>query len=97
MLKLFVGRREIYDELRNVYADVSERIKQSVSDSNTVRIYGYEALSPILACDERVDIERFEDMSRETLDYLNNISLNDIKLSFQCTFAVGAFYTKITH
>ncbi len=86
MLKLFVGRREIYDELRKVYADVDERINQSVSDKNTVRIYGYEALSLIIACDESVDVESFEGIARETLDYLNSISLNDVKLSYQCAF-----------
>ena len=49
MVKLFVGRREIFDELKRVYADVSEMLKTL---SKNIHIYSYEALSLLIAADD---------------------------------------------
>lgn len=84
MVKLFVGRREIFDELKRVYADVSEMLKSLTSNSANLHIYSYEALSLLLAADDGIEPEEFEKIARKTLDYLNNITLNEIQLSYNC-------------
>ena len=81
LVKLFVGRKTIFDELKKVYADVSNRLKNRLS----VHIYSYEALSLLIAADNGIDIEEFENIAREILEYLNNIRLNDVQLSYQCS------------
>lgn len=81
MVKLFVGRREIFDELKRVYADVSEMLKTL---SENIHIYSYEALSLLIAADDEIQLDEFEKIARKTLDYLNNITLNEIELSYRC-------------
>lgn len=81
MVKLFVGRREIFDELKRVYADVSEMLKTL---SENIHIYSYEALSLLIAADDEIKSDEFEKIARKTLDYLNNITLNEIELSYRC-------------
>ena len=81
MVKLFVGRREIFEELKRVYADVLEMLKNL---SENLHIYSYEALSLLIAADDRIEPDEFEKIARKTLDYLNDISLNDIQLSYIC-------------
>ncbi|MGN1422054.1 MAG: EAL domain-containing protein, partial [Oscillospiraceae bacterium] len=82
MVKLFVGRKEIFDELKRVYADFCEMLNDRSAES--IHIYSYEALSLLIAADSGTDAEKFENIARETLDYLNNITLNDVQLSYQC-------------
>lgn len=84
MVKLFVGRKEIFDELRRVYADVSEMLKKLIGREKKIHIYSYEALSLLVAADNSVDTDEFENIASETLDFLNNIMLNDVQLSYQC-------------
>lgn len=81
MVKLFVGRREIFDELKRVYSDVSEMLKTL---SENIHIYSYEALSLLIAADDEIQLDEFEKIARKTLDYLNNITLNEIQLSYRC-------------
>lgn len=82
MVKLFVGRKEIFDELKRVYADVSEMLNERFGDS--IQIFSYEALSLLIAAKSSIDNDEFENIARETLEYLNNITLNDVQLSYQC-------------
>ena len=84
MVKLFVGRREIFDELRKVYAGVSDMLGKMMTNGAAVYVYGYDALSLLLACDKSVDVDEFEEIAKKTLDYLNEISLNEVKLSYRC-------------
>lgn len=84
MVKLFVGRKEIFDELKRVYADVSEMLKKRIGRGKNIHIYSYEALSLLVAADNSVDTDEFENIASETLDFLNNITLNDVRLSYQC-------------
>lgn len=83
MVKLFVGRKEIFDELKRVYTDVSEILNDRAGEEN-IHIYSYEALSLLIAADSGIGLEEFENIARETLDYLNSITLNDVQLSYQC-------------
>lgn len=83
MVKLFVGRKEIFDELKTVYADVSEVLKKRVGEKN-LHIYSYEALSLLIAADSTIGTKEFENIAQETLEHLNNITLNDVQLSYQC-------------
>ena len=83
MVKLFVGRKEIFDELKKVYADVSELLKKRVGERN-IHIYSCEALSLLVAADSGTNAEEFEKIAKETLDYLNSITLNDVQLSYRC-------------
>ena len=82
MVKLFVGRKEIFDELKRVYADVSAMLIDRAGES--IHIYSYEALSLLIAADSGTDEDEFENIARETLDHLNGITLNDVQLSYQC-------------
>ncbi|MGN0688284.1 MAG: EAL domain-containing protein [Oscillospiraceae bacterium] len=84
MVKLFVGRKEIFDELKKVYADVSEMLQKRIGSKKNIHIYSYEALSLLVAADNSLVTEEFENIARETLDFLNNITLNDVQLSYQC-------------
>lgn len=88
MLKLFVGRRAVYDMLKKVYAEAAERLEQRCETGGRVHIYCYDSLSFMIACGADVEMEEFESIAKETLDYLNNIVLNDVKLSYRCA-AVG--------
>ncbi|MGN0649161.1 MAG: EAL domain-containing protein [Oscillospiraceae bacterium] len=81
MVKLFVGRREIFDELKKVYAGVSEMLKDSGAD---LHIYSYEALSLLVAADCDIGMDEFEGIARQIFDHLNSITLNDVQLTYQC-------------
>ncbi|MDY4587804.1 MAG: EAL domain-containing protein [Oscillospiraceae bacterium] len=83
MVKLFVGRKEIFDELKRVYTDVSEILNDRAGEKN-IHIYSYEVLSLLIAADSGIGLEEFENIAWETLDYLNSITLNDVQLSYQC-------------
>ena len=83
IVKLFVGRKTIFDELKKVYADICEILKKRVGGKN-IHIYSYEALSLLIAADSGIDPKEFENIARETLEHLNNITLNDVQLSYQC-------------
>lgn len=89
MVKLFVGRREIFDELRRVYAGVTEMLGRYTARGANIRVYGYEALSLLLACDESVDMSSFESIAQELLGYLNSITLNEVRLSYRCAVVGG--------
>lgn len=84
MVKLFVGRREIFNELRKVYAEISDMLKKRMKINTEVHIYGYDALSLLIACDTEVDIKCFVGIAKETLRYLNSITLNEVRLSYRC-------------
>lgn len=80
MVKLFVGRKEIFEELKKVYGSVSERL----NECGIVHIYSYETSSLLIAADEKISTDKFEKISEDTLKFLNSISLNDVRLSYQC-------------
>lgn len=84
MVKLFVGRKEIFDELKKVYEDVCEMLKKKAGSERSIHIYSYESLSLLIAADSGVDTEEFENIAEKTLDHLNSITLNDVQLSYQC-------------
>lgn len=85
MIKLFVGRKEIFDELKKVYKSVSERL----NECGIAHIYSYETSSLLIAADDTVSKEMFEKIAEDTLGYLNSISLNDVRLSYECAVAEG--------
>ncbi|MGN0657210.1 MAG: EAL domain-containing protein [Ruminiclostridium sp.] len=84
MLKLFVGRKEIFDELKRVYAKVSEKLGKRSDCKKKIHIYSYEALSLLIAAESGISEEEFENIAREIFDYLNNITLEDVRLSYRC-------------
>ena len=84
MLKLFVGRRKIFDDLKKVYANVYEMLNMRTGSDIKVHIYSYESLSFLLACDSGMTMKEFDHIAKKTLEYLNSITLNDIHLSYQC-------------
>ncbi|WP_432651122.1 EAL domain-containing protein [Huintestinicola sp.] len=80
MVKLFVGRREIFEELKKVYGNVTEKL----NEMGIVHIYSYETSSLLIAAEDNIGTDRFEKIAEDTLKYLNSISLNDVQLSYQC-------------
>lgn len=80
MVKLFVGRKEIFEELKKVYGSVSERL----NECGIIHIYSYETSSLLIAADENIRTDKFEKIAEDTLLYLNSISLSDVRLSYQC-------------
>lgn len=80
MVKLFVGRKEIFEELKRVYGSVTERL----NECGIVHIYSYETSSLLIAADDKTDSNVFEKIAEDTLEYLNNITLNDVRLSYEC-------------
>lgn len=83
MVKLFVGRKEIFDELKIIYSNVSDKFRSR----KNLHIYGYESTSLLIACDKYTSMEDFETISKEVLQYLNSIILCDVQLLYRC--AVG--------
>lgn len=84
MIKLFAGRKEIFDHLKKIYANVCKMLDKKTDNDTKIHIYSYEAMSFLIACDNSVGMEEFENISKEVLIYLNSISLNEITLSYQC-------------
>ncbi|MGN0578792.1 MAG: EAL domain-containing protein [Ruminiclostridium sp.] len=84
MLKLFVGRKEIFDELKKVYARVAEKLEKRSDCNKKIHIYSYEALSLLIAAGDGISEEEFENIAREIFDFLNNITLEDVQLSYRC-------------
>lgn len=80
MVKLFVGRKEIFEELKKVYSNVTERL----NEQGIIHIYSYETSSLLIAADDKISTDSFEHIAEDTLRYLNSISLNEVKLSYQC-------------
>ena len=70
MVKLFVGRREIFDELRRVYAGVTEMLGRYAARGANIRVYGYEALSRITLKRCAPDIRQAFELARETRQLL---------------------------
>lgn len=84
MVKLFVGRREIFDELREVYAGAAEILKNRLGEDACVHIYSYDALSLLIACEDGIDIDSFEEIAKEIYEYLCGILLNEVRLIYRC-------------
>ena len=85
MVKLFVGRKELFYELKNIYKKIVERL----SDSKALHIYSYEATSLLITAEDNITAEEFEAISADVLEYLNCISLNDIQLSYCCAVVIN--------
>lgn len=83
IVKLFVGRKEIFVELKKIYANVGEMLNKTIG-RNSIRLYSFESLSLLIAADGGVETVEFEKIGQEVLDYLNSITLNDVQLSYQC-------------
>ena len=85
MVKLFVGRKEIFYELKKFYKSIAERL----SDNKSLHIYSYEATSLLIAAEDNITAKEFEAISADVLEYLNSISLNDIQLSYCCAVVIN--------
>lgn len=85
MVKLFVGRKEIFEELKRVYGSVTARL----NECGIVHIYSYETSSLLIAADNNISTDEFEKIAEDTLRYLNSVSLNDVRLSYECAVADG--------
>lgn len=80
MVKLFVGRKEIFEELKRVYENVSEMLRGCGID----HIYSYDTSSLLIAASDNIGMSEFEKIAKDTLNSLNNITLSDVRLSYQC-------------
>lgn len=85
MVKLFVGRKEIFFELKTIYRNVAEKL----SDDKSIKIYSYESTALLLAANDNINAEDFQEKAAEILEYLNDISLNDIQLSYCCAVVIN--------
>ena len=85
MVKLFVGRKEIFFELKTIYRNVAKKL----SDDKSIKIYSYESTALLLATNDNINGEDFQKKAAEILEYLNGISLNDIQLSYCCAVVIN--------
>lgn len=85
MVKLFVGRKEIFEELKKVYGYLSGRL----NDLGIYHIYSYDTSSLLIAASDSINMSEFEKIAKDTLVYLNNITLSDVRLSYQCAVVEG--------
>lgn len=84
MLKLFVGRKEIYEELKRVYGNVTEMLRSSADNGSDIHIYSYETTSLLVAAGKSISSEEFERNVRRVLEYLNGISVGQVEMAYKC-------------
>ncbi|MGN0605320.1 MAG: EAL domain-containing protein [Oscillospiraceae bacterium] len=80
MVKLFVGRRAIFEELKRIYCNVSKRL----NERGILHIYSYETSSLLISADDSISRSDFEIIAEDILKYLNNITLSEVQLSYRC-------------
>lgn len=85
MVKLFVGRKETFEELKKVYGSVSSRLQER----GIVHIYSYDTSSLLIAANDNISRSEFEKAAEDILEYLNHTTLNDIRLLYQCAVVEG--------
>lgn len=84
MIKLFVGRKQIYNELKSIYKTVKEKYV-----GRSYNMYSYEDTSLLIAAGEEVTEAEFEDRMRSLLEYMNSIECQDIKMVYKCAMIVN--------
>ena len=86
MLKIFVGRREMYVELKKLYEGVWELIGKELGSTagSQVHLYSYEASSLLIAAELDVEERAFIQLMRQVSAYLNRAVLGEVRLSYEC-------------
>lgn len=91
MVKLFVGRKQLYSELKDIYCRVNEQLRKSVQENGkgNIYIYSYESTAMILAADTYMSEDKFYKTVKRVTDYLDGIEIGEVQLSYQCAVVIG--------
>lgn len=90
MLKIFVGHRESYKELKRLYSEVDERILNETGAllKGKIHLYSYEATSLLVAAQPDVEERMFLVQMKKIFAYLNKVVLGEVPLSYECAVVV---------